>query len=224
MTATTARARIDYRRPRDGGGMRNALATVDSAVSLIPRARSANDFYVEERWFDDALLDAERFDGLVWDPAAGRDTIPTACRARDLPAMGSDLVDRGVDTVHAPFDFLDEPAHVLPRPENIICNPPFDLAERFIERALSLATRKVAMLLRWSFAEGGSLKTERGRLHSWCLDTAPLARIYVAVNRVSMPPGALAVEAKGGAVAFGWFVWEHGHVGPATFHRLRKRA
>lgn len=84
MTAATARARIDYRRPRDGGGMRNALATVDSAVSLIPRARSANDFYVEERWFDDALLDAERFDGLVWDPAAGRDHPDRLPRARHI--------------------------------------------------------------------------------------------------------------------------------------------
>jgi hypothetical protein len=221
MSAATARARIDYRRPK-GGAVRSALATVDSSATLTPRARSANDFYVEERWFVDALLDAERFDGLVWDPAAGRDTIPSACRARDIPAMGSDLVDRDNLAVHAPFDFLDEPLHMLPRPENIICNPPFDLAERFIERSLSLATRKVAMLLRWSFAEGGSLKTARGRLHSWCLDEAPLARIYVAVNRVSMPPGDLAVAAKGGAVAFGWFVWEHGHKGPATFHRLRK--
>ena len=82
----------------------------------------------------------------------------------------------------------------------------------------------VAMLLRWSWAEGGVGNRASSKLHSWCLDEAPLARIYVAVNRVSMPPGDVAVEAKGGAVAFGWFVWEKNFKGTPTFVRLRKPA
>ncbi len=62
-------ARIDYRRPR------SALATVDSGVPLTKRRRSANDFYCEPRSAIDALLDAEPFEGLVWDPAAGDSAI-----------------------------------------------------------------------------------------------------------------------------------------------------
>jgi hypothetical protein len=196
--------------------MRSALATVDSAVTLTPRERSANDFYCEPRWAVDALLDVERFDGLVWDPAAGRDNIPQACRARDIQAIGSDLVARGEATVYAPLDFLgaaDAPR--FPRPENIISNPPYAFAEAFIERALSLASRKVAMLLRLSFLEG----QRRGEM----FQRTPLARVWVFSSRVSMPPGDVAVEANGGAVAFAWFVWEHGHSGPPSLGWLRRK-
>ncbi len=222
MSGVTARSRIDYRRPR------NALATVDSAVSLTQRERSAFDFYCEPRWAVDALLDAEPFSGLVWDPAAGRDNIPEACRARDIQALGTDLVQRGVASVTAPVDFLVSPIY---RPATIICNPPFALAERFIERALSLAERKVAMLLRLGFTEGGNWQTvenparrERAKLRDWCLRTAPLARVLVFSSRVSMPPGDSAIEAKGGAVAFAWYVWVKGHEGPPALGWLRKPA
>ena len=106
--------------------------------------------------------------------------------------------------------------------DNIICNPPFHLAERFIDRALLVTRRKVAMLLRWSFAEGGTGRSEKSHLRRRVLDEAPLSRVYVFANRVSMPPGNGAVAAKGGAIAFGWFVWDHDHYGPATFHRLHR--
>ena len=197
--------------------MRNALATVDSAATLTPRERAANDWYVEPAWAVQALLDAEDFrGGCVWDPAAGRDNIPSVCRARDIQAFGSDLIDRGAPSVRAPFDFLDLDPRFSPRPEFIICNPPFALAERFIDRALSVASRKVAMLLRLSFLEG----QRRGEMFA----STPLARVLVFSSRVSMPPGDSTVDPKGGAVAFAWYVWQHGHQGPPTLGWLRKPA
>lgn len=202
--------------------MRSALATVDSSAQQIPRERSANDFYREPAWAVHALLDAERFIEWVYDPACGTGNIPEVCKARGLKTFGSDIVDRGYG---AKLDFLTGPNPLDDaRPTNIICNPPFEHAEHFIQRSLGLATHKVAMLLRWSFCEGGTGRTEKAKLRRWALEEAPLARVYVFASRVSMPPGDFQGDAKGGAVAFGWFVWGHDHRGPATFHRLHKPA
>lgn len=211
--------------------MRSALATVDSSRPQLPRERQAHDFYIEERWFVEALFDAENFTGPIYDPACGSGTIPKVALARGLAAIGSDLIARGFG--QSQIDFLA--SHAVEAwtglrdalgwaPYSIVCNPPFKLADRFVKRALDLGADRVAMLLRWAWAEGGVGNRESSKLHSWCLDVAPLARIYIAVNRVSMPPGDVAVDAKGGAVAFAWFVWQRRHQGPATFHRLRKPA
>lgn len=200
--------------------MRSALATVDSSAAQIPRERSAHDFYVEAPETVDALLDAERFIEWVYDPACGTGNILKRCQLRGLRIFGSDLVARGFSPCAAPLDFLTHRTLGDNPPTNIICNPPFEHAEHFIKRALELATHKVAMLLRWSFCEGGTGRSEKARLRRWCLEEAPLARVYVFANRQSMPPGDFAGTAKGGAVAFGWLVWDHDHRGPATFHRL----
>lgn len=184
--------------------MRSNLATVDSAAAQIPRERSAQDFYREPAWAVEALLNAERFVGLVWDPACGTGNILKACRRREMLTVGSDIVDRGYDDFAGMYNFATQTDALVDRVDNIICNPPFELAETFIKNGLGWATSKVAMLRRWA------------------LEEAPLSRVYVFASRVSMPPGDFQGDAKGGAVAFGWLVWDHDHRGPATFHRLHK--
>jgi hypothetical protein len=178
--------------------MRSSLATVDSAISAVPRERSTNDWYVEPEWAIDGLLDVQRFAGSVWDPACGAGTICKVFARHGFEAVGSDIEDRGFGGVQ---DFLDKNFSFV-NVDNIVTNPPFSLAEVFLARALSVARLKVAMLLRLSWAEG------RGR--RWVWDTTPLAAVHPFAARVSMPPGGVKVEAKGGAVAFAWFVWDHG--------------
>lgn len=208
---------LDYRGKKPG---RSAIGTVSSGAKRT-RARSQHDWYVEPRWAVDALFDAVEFDGSIWDPACGAGNIVDAYRARAgfLYGHGSDVVFRGCDGAGV-RDFLKDPAWVTGA--DIVCNPPFGLAEEFIARALELSRRKVAMLLRWSFAEGGTGKSTKQKLRAWCLDEAPLAHVLVFAPRVSMPPGGLGIEAKGGAVAFGWFVWDKQWAGPASFRRLWK--
>lgn len=184
--------------------------------------RDPHDWYVEPASATDALLRAERFSGLSWDPACGSGTIPKTMGAAGFPCIGTDLVDRGPgpDVVgFAVRDFLVEralPANIA----NVVSNPPFRLAQAFVDRALAIATHKVAMLLPLTFLEGA----RRGR---WLTGT-PLARVHVFSWRISMPPGELlqsgAVEAKGGKKAFAWFVWSHDHSGPAQVRILQKEA
>jgi len=179
--------------------------------------RAANDWYMEQPDAVEALLRAERFSGLSWDPACGVGTIPGVLEAAGLDVIGSDLVDRA-DLLWPLHDFLkDEFAGADPI-ANIVSNPPFNLSRQFADKALSIATHKVAFLLPLTFLEGQERCV-------W-LETTPLARVHVFAYRVSMPPGELLtagkVKPEGGKKAFAWFVWEQGWRGPAQVRFLHK--
>lgn len=223
MGATTARVRIDYRRPRGEqlGGAVNSLATVDSSATLTPRTRQAEDFYREPAIAVDALIGAEEahggFPGTSFDPACGLGNIPDTMTRRGYLCGGSDIVDRGWrrdgpygDLWLGAADFLKNESAAA----NIVTNPPFKLAEAFIAHSLTPWRLKVAMLLRLSFLEG------QGRAAMF--KAHPPARVWVFSWRISMPPGDVAVEAKGGAVAFAWFVWDRHHKGPAQLGWLER--
>lgn len=175
--------------------------------------RAAEDWYREPPWLVDALLDVEHFDGAVLDPACGGGTIPSCCLSRGIPAYGADIVDRGWEVA----DFFDQSQPW----DNIITNPPFNRAQEFVEHALSLARRKVAIVQRLAFLEG----QKRRRL----FETTPLARVWVSSRRACMPPGAgwgdgqrdqwgalRTQEGRGGAIAYAWFVWDKAHQGPPS--------
>jgi hypothetical protein len=161
-------------------------------------ARAANDWYVEPRWAVDGLLAVEPVDGIVLDPACGSGNIPKAIIAAGGAAIGSDIIDRGYGEVRDFFDRMEPVTHV-------VSNPPYGVIEPFVRHALTLTTGKVCVLARLALLEGV-------RRDAFFQET-PLARIWVSRRRVSMPPGGLSIEARGGSVAFAWFVWEHGHIG-----------
>lgn len=175
------------------------------------RNRADDDWYVEPASTVEALFDVERFKGMIYDPACGLGTIPKVAESRGLPSYGSDIAERGYGL--SGKDFLTTPH---PSVANIVCNPPFKLAEAFLYRALEIASYKVAFLLRLTFLEG----QKRRALFA----NTPLARVHVCSSRISMPPGAAlaagTVERGGGSVAFAWYVWEHGYDGKPTLNWL----
>lgn len=185
------------------------MAPVGKAV------RAANSWYLDQPAAAAALLAVERFSGKTWDPFCGFGTIPSVFHAHGLDCLGTDLVDRGF---RAPtfrlFDFLATPAAEIDPVDNIAANPPFDRATLIpiIDKALSIARHKVALLLPLTFLEGSERAQSRVN--------TPLARFRPFSWRISMPPGELLlsgqVKPEGGKKAFAWFVWEHGHVGPAV--------
>ena len=204
MTAVLAKGN-----PRDSGYVRNT-----------------NDWYVEPAEAVHGLLDAERFDGETLDPACGGGNIVRVFRSRGLDCWGTDLVMRydqmETDNMPRPMfgctgDFTKPvPSHCTGNVDNIVSNPPFKIAEQFIVNGLKRARRKVALLQRLAFLEG----QQRAALFK----STPLARVHVFAYRISMPPGGTDIEAKGGSVAFAWFVWEHGHQGAPTINWLQRGA
>lgn len=180
-------------------------------MSDTTTTRAAFDWYQDPPEAIEALLAVERFAGASWDPCCGIGTIPKAMIAAGHRCYGTDVTFRGyTGTGHSPKNFLtDEP--VAGDIDNIVFNPPYKDPTRYVDRALAIARHKVACLLPLTFLEG----EKRAR---WRLRT-PLARIRTFSWRINMPPGELLqagkVEAKGGAKAFAWFIWEHGWQGPA---------
>lgn len=167
-----------------------------------------NDFHPTPPRGTRALLTVERFRGRIWEPACG-DGMMSEVLAERHRVISTDLVDRGYGK--GGIDFLQQ---TRTRAPNIVTNPPFNLINKFIPVALHLTTRKVALLARLSFLEGS-----RRRL---MFTETPLARVWVFSSRLAIPHashrlnGYINKDDKGGMIAFAWYVWEHGHVGPPT--------
>jgi hypothetical protein len=167
-------------------------------ITAGPRdIREKDDYYPTPPGGTEALLRVETFDGPVWEPACGQGDISRVLEAAGHTVLSTDLVDRGFGEPR--IDFLMERAALAP---NIVTNPPFKLGEQFARHALSLNPRKVAFLLRLNWLEGVSRRDVLKRL----------ARVWVFSKRLTM--AANTTEAKGGMIAYAWFVWDDAHSGP----------
>ena len=178
-------------------------------------AREADDWYVEPEWVSLRLFQEEKFVGSVYDPACGRGSIVISAIKSGLNAFGSDIVDRGWDSTATPQDFLESVFCRI----NIVTNPPFSIAEKFVEHALTLTASKIAMLLPANWVQGD----KRSR---W-LQSTPLRRVYFITPRPSMPPGHV-LEAGGkpgnGTTDYCWMVWLRGFDGAPEIRWLRRDA
>jgi hypothetical protein len=174
--------------------------------------RHPQDFYVEPRWCSARLFAVERFDGLICDPACGTGRIIKSALDAGYPTCSSDLVARS-QFCPEPLDFLATRDSMT----NIVSNPPFGIAEKFVAHALRLAERKVAMLLPAAWVQGD-------RRSRW-LESTPLRCVYFIAPRPSMPPGPaiLAGQKPGnGTTDYAWFVWSQGYEDEPKIKWLRR--
>lgn len=174
--------------------------------NIIPDAvnRERDDFYPTPSCATRALLEVERFEGSIWEPACGDGAISRVLQAAGYGVFSSDLIDRGFGVPSRDF-LLDYETSA----DNIITNPPFKLAEEFVEHALRRSRRKVAMLCRLAWLEGKA----RRRLFT----ETPIARVWVFSGRVPMLRGGdETLKGGGGMIAFAWYVWDHAHIGAPT--------
>ncbi len=173
--------------------------------------RAAGEHYVEPAWCSRRLFEEEWFDGGIYDPACGFGTIVIEALKQGLLAYGSDLVQRGWDSTRTPHDFH---APGVEHHANIVCNPPFNLAQAFAAAALARAERKVAMVF----------PTARLNAAYWLRET-PLMRVWLMTPRPSMPPGStITAGAKpgGGKTDFAWLVWQRGYAGAPEIRWLHR--
>lgn len=177
--------------------------------------RHGEDWYVEPAWCTELLIQAEPFEGSVWDPACGKGNVVYEFHKRGHNVIATDIVNRGCWLLYDTHDFL-APGPPRFEPDNIVTNPPYRLTEAFIYRALTIARHKVAMLTNLRFL------ASQGR---YTLFTqTPVRRVHVLSSRPSMPPGDLLEtgerKAAGGSQDYCWIVWEQGYAGPPTINWL----
>jgi hypothetical protein len=176
-----------------------------------------DDFYATPPEAVAAFLRAERayLPGVLWEPACGDGAIVKPLRAAGYTVHATDLVARGCPDSRAGEDFL-MPFPVPPGLGGVVTNPPFKLAQAFVDRAL-LVTPYVAMLLRLAFLEGAERRP-------W-LEGGPLARVHVSSRRLPMMhrDGWEGNHASG-SIAFAWFIWDRRHEGEPVIRWFDWRA
>jgi methylase of polypeptide subunit release factors len=177
------------------------------------RIRVENDFYATPIMATTALLEREQFTGRILEPACGQGHIIQAIKQRNPAAdvYGVDLVRRA-DIFNlgltGGIDFLKSNFHEGEY-ENIITNPPFSLAQEFIERALKIASKKVAIFCKIQLLEGQSRKR--------MFENKNLKTVYVFSRRVSPLWNGMEYDEKGkpwaSTMCFAWFVWNKQYSG-----------
>lgn len=111
--------------------------------------RIANDAYFTPTWCTEVLLRHVDFMGTIWEPAAGNGAMVAPLRR-----AGNDVYATDIDPIHHNIRQADffEFTGMLPGARNIVTNPPYSCALKFIQHALQLCQNgTVAMLLRNEF-------------------------------------------------------------------------
>lgn len=148
------------------------------------------------------------------EPAANRGHMVAPLRVYFDRVEASDIFDYGAG--FAVRDYLFGP---IGRVDWTVTNPPFRLAQQFVERAIETSDAGVAVIVRSAFLEG--VARWRG-----LFSVTPPTDILQFSERVVMHKGRLS--AKGStATAYCWLVWQFGDPARAPrFHWLgpcRKR-
>jgi hypothetical protein len=145
----------------------------------------------------------------IWEPAAGRSAIARVLRAASHAVITSDIFDYG--GLHFVRDFLTE-TKMPAGAEAIVTNPPYQIVEPFVARALELSPL-VILLLRLAF-----LESER---RCGILEGRGLARVHVFRKRLPMMHREQWAGRKANSgMAFAWFVWDRSYSGPTTISRI----
>jgi hypothetical protein len=108
-------------------------------------ARQERDFYPTPWEVPAALLEVEQFEGPIWEPACGDDAMADVLRAAGHKVIATDIKPLGTGSQ---VDFLKVPPRKV---RNIVTNPPFDLAVKFIEHAMLFEPEKLCLVLKSTF-------------------------------------------------------------------------
>jgi hypothetical protein len=192
----------------------NMARILGSSVHSV-EDRQKHDFYATDPKALALFLDKIAEDNLtlskyIWEPACGDGELSKKLIERGYNVLSTDLIDRGYG--HGTLDFTKSPFNFA---GDILTNPPFKHAAKFVEKALNTVPKNgiVVMFLRLQFLEG----VARGKM----FDAYPPKYVYVHRKRVNTFKNNDPKERKKtSAVCFAWFWWEKGFKGDPTLRWL----
>lgn len=181
--------------------------------------RQEHDYYATDPRAVEMLLELEEFDKNILEPACGEGHISSVLMTHGHDVRSFDLIERGFGEGGVDFLQFNETCDC-----DIITNPPYSLAQEFVEHALDIVTEghKVAMFLKLTFLEGKKRKV--------MFEKYPPKRIYVSSSRIPCAKngdfferdkdGNIMMEKDGvtpryvsSAICYAWYVWEKGYTG-----------
>lgn len=199
--------------PKDWKGNKKTTFATLGASNHTDHERAEYDYYATEPKAIDFLLEVEKFDGTIWENAAGEGHLSKRMIEHGLNVISTDLIYRNYGTGNIDFFKCAETLE-----DNIITNPPYSFAQEWVEHSLELLHngKKLALFLPIQFLESNSRKE--------LFDRTPPVRIHVFSNRIlcGLNGDFTAKDKEGNIVyskdgipkrmssakCYAWFVWE----------------
>lgn len=152
--------------------------------------RKKSDFYETPYSLTEQLLEVEKLEGGILEPARGNGAI-----SKVLKKYGKDCVEYDKE-----IDFLKERREC----DTIITNPPYSIVFQFILKAKEVAQKKIIFLLPLAYLHG-----KKRFDYIWQDKDFPLARVYI-FTRYPMLGEKLRKNGKynTGMMVYAWYVWE----------------
>ena len=155
------------------------------------KTRNKGDYYPTPYSMTEQLLEVEGFGaGTILEPACGK----AKAISKVLQKSGLKVVEKDIVTGD---DFFNEQGEY----DYLITNPPYNLADEFVEQARKVTKRKFAMLLRTNFLSGvNRFKDNRFK---------NLQSVYIFTR---MPDLNAELRADGkyptAMIVYAWLVWD----------------
>lgn len=183
------------------------------ASNHTKKSRAENDYYATDPKAIDILLKETniQLNQPIWECACGENHLSNRLKQYGYDVFSTDIIERNapIDKV---IDFLELEDKVQWEGD-IITNPPYVSANKFVEKALNVIPtgHHVVMLLKVLFLESKSRKK--------LFKKYPPKSVYIFSSRITCAKNAMFDTSKsngGGALAYAWFIWEKGYTGQTT--------
>ncbi len=177
------------------------------ATNHSNKTREKDDFYSTPKIATEEIIKRIKFEGNILEPACGTGAISKILsKTLSNEIISKDKVYRGYGEQK---DFFEE----TERYDNIITNPPFKYAKEFIEKALTIANKKVVMLSKIQLLEG----QKRFEL----FEKYPPTYVYVFVSHLPYMRGDIE-QKESSAMCLCWYVWEIGNIQEPIIRWIKK--
>jgi hypothetical protein len=173
--------------------------------------RQSEDFYATNPKALVLFLDKLSEDGIglnykVWECAVGMGHLADVLLDYGYEVRATDIVDRGYPNTYV-LDFLT----VTEKWDgDILTNPPFKLAEKFLEKGMELLEKgnKLFLFLKIQFLEGQKRKE--------LFKTYPPKYVYCYSSRQQCCRDAEFEKFTATTQFYAWYIWEKGFKGETT--------
>lgn len=182
--------------------MKQAIFKNLGASNHTKTEREQHDYYATNPIAGKLLLDAEPNLNNIWECACGEGHLAKVFDEARKLGKATDLIDRGYGNTE---DFLLNSEHYSNG--DIVTNPPYKLAQKFIEQALSIIDtgRKVCMFLKVLFLEGQARKELFAKY--------PPKTVYISSSRINCARNGDFETYNSSAIAYAWYIWQKGYTG-----------
>lgn len=187
------------------GNGASARALVGVNRNYTTDGREEHDYYATDPIAAEELIRFEYQDNKtkIWECACGEGHLAKVFAKKGFEVKATDLIDRGYGEGGKDFLQCNEEWD-----GDIVTNPPYKVADLFVEHALELVTtgHRVCMFLKLTFLEG----IKRQRLYK----QKNLKYVYVAARRIGCGKNG-QFDRNNRMMAYAWYVFEKGFVGEA---------